>query len=141
MKKTLLFRWQGLGGGKGIFLLVILFLYVQNFMTNTLFSQTTFNKEKKVMDFISQAGPVITYGDTIYCLGYGTDFYSYQYYNLFFSKFDMEGNFIKRYIDTLGDYYFSRINDAYIVDNHIISIVDSYKQDVFIGSYIENDKV
>ena len=112
-----------------IIYLILLFSY------NAL-SQTTFNKEIKVMDFITEPGPLLIYGDTIICLGHGTDTTTFSKYSLFISKFDLESNFIKRYIDTLGDYYFSFINDAFIVDQNIILAVDSYEYGEFWGSYI-----
>lgn len=106
-----------------------------------LHSQTTFNKEIKVMDFITNPGPVLTYDDTILCLGHGTDTTTFSEYSLFVAKYDLEGNFIKRYIDTLGDYYFSYINDAYIVGENVIFAADSYQNGEFWGSYIMAMKI
>jgi len=124
---------------------------IKSFIISVLFiiaislnSQNTFNKDFKIMNFINQAGSVITYGDTILCIGNGVDTYSYYFYAAFMAKIDNEGNFIKRYVDTDGDYTYQDVNMSYIYKNKLLTAVDVTKWDstggkwekLFTGGYL-----
>jgi len=117
---------------------IIVYYCVALVSTMSLFAQTTFNKEVKIMDFITSEGYVLSYEDTIVCIGRGTDYYSYINNVYFVAKFDLEGNLIKRTIDTLGDYYLTHSNDAFIEGNKLIFTVNSYvvEEGGFWGSYL-----
>lgn len=87
-------------------------------------SQNTFNEEIKVMDFISNASSVVQYKDTIVVVGCGTDYYSYRDYYFFYAKYDKEGNFIKRYIDSIGDFTNQLTNDSYLIGDTLITVIN-----------------
>ncbi len=109
--------------------LILIFLFV----LDITYSQTTFNKEIWPLKFITASGPILTKGDTIICIGYGTDHYSYHYYDAFFSKYGMQGNFIERNVDTLGNYDFQETEDAFWYKNNIVTVVgDGYYPDFLI---------
>ena len=101
---------------KNLILIIILFSYHLH-----ITSQTTFNKDLKIMNFISDPGSVVTYGDTIICIGYGTDINPYKFYNSYLTKFDMEGNMLQRYTDVmLGDYFYDS-DHSYIKGDTLIN--------------------
>ncbi len=109
--------------------LILIFLFV----LDITYSQTTFNKEIWPLKFITASGPILTKGDTIICIGYGTDYYSFHYLDAFFSKYGMQGNFIERNVDTLGNYDFQETEDAFWYKNNIVTVVgDGYYPDFLV---------
>jgi len=100
-----------------------IFTFFVFYLFTSLYSQTTFNKEIWPMKFINGQGPLLIKEDTIICIGYGTDYYSYRDYYAYFAKYDMEGNFISNYIDSAGDYSYQEINDAFWDGDSIITIL------------------
>lgn len=112
--------------------IILIILSVQIF--SSLCSQTTFNKEIWPMKFISVSGPILIKEDTIVCLGHGTDYYAYQKYAAYLAKYNMEGNYLTRYIDTIGDYYYTWATDAYWDKDNIITFVGNNELD-YTGGY------
>ncbi len=122
------------------FLYITLILYFI-FFHKIAQSQTTFNKEIWPMKFINAPGIILTKGDTIICLGYGTDYYSFTYYDAFVAWYDLEGNYIKRNIDTFGNYYYQDINKAFYLDSIIVAAVTSFdffniRDKGYVGGYL-----
>jgi len=117
---------------KKSFIVLLMFLF-----SSTLSSQTTFNKEIWPMKFISAFGPLLTKEDTIICIGYGTDYYSYSDYHPYVAKYDMEGNFISRYVDySKGDYYYQFMRDAYWEGDSIITVIMNFRAPPPVGTYL-----
>jgi len=117
----------------GIKIVVVILIF---FSITVAKAQTTFNKEVKIMNFITGEGPLFIYNDTIIYIGYGTDYYEYSDYAYFMAKFDLKGELVKRDIDTFGGYHFQHINEGFIVDNKIIVACNYYKRNVFNGGYL-----
>ncbi|HEB62012.1 MAG TPA: hypothetical protein ENI82_02565, partial [Bacteroidetes bacterium] len=93
------------------------------------------------MKFITVSGTIFTKGDTIICLGNGTDYYSFTYYDAFVAWYDLEGNYIKRSIDTFGNYYYQDINKAFYIDSIIVAAVTSFdffniRDKGYVGGYL-----
>ena len=112
----------------------ILVLSILIFFNISLNSQTLFNKEIWPMKFISVSGPILTKGDTIICLGHGTDYWAYSYYVAYIAKYDIQGDFINRNIDSLGDSSYGNITDAYWDKNKIITYINNITFE-FNGGY------
>ena len=115
------------------FLYITLILYFIFFHKIT-HSQTTFNEEIWPMKFISVSGPILTKGDTIICLGHGTDYWAYSYYVAYIAKYDIQGDFINRNVDSLGNPSYQNITDAYWDKNKIITYVNNITFE-FNGGY------
>ncbi len=64
------------------------------------------------MKFIDLAGPLMVKNDTIFCIGSGTDSFSYHNYFQYLAKYDLKGNFISITKDSMGLYYYY-MRDAY----------------------------
>ncbi len=104
-------------------------------------SQTTFNKDIKIMNFITRTSSVLHYNDTIILIGHGTDINPYSTYDAFIAKFDINGNKIERFLDTLGFYFYDYSNESYIHNNSVITAVTAKTRDStgnpdFVGKYL-----
>ena len=105
---------------------IFIFLFSFVFLYSNLYSQNTFNIEKKVLGFISVSVPLLVYKDTLLCLGHGAEQNPYWFFRAFLSKFNMQGEMISRnFTPPLSFYYYNYgNNNAYIVDDKIITAVD-----------------
>ncbi len=83
-------------------------------------SQTTFLKDLKMMNFITQPGSLVSYDDTILCVGNGVDHNPYRDYGVYVAKFDLEGNMVNRYVDYNGDYSFYGNHSSIVEDDKLI---------------------
>ncbi len=111
---------------------ILLFLFI----LDIAYSQTTFNKEIWPLKFISVSGPILTKGDTIICIGHGTDYYIYQDYAAYLAKYDINGNFIEMFRDTLGDYSYHYVTDGYWDKNNIVTFVDNSEVEYAGGCFL-----
>ena len=94
------------------------------------YSQSTFNVKEKIMHHINHGGPVLTFNDTIMCIGHGVDHDPYDYYAIFTAKFDTSGNFITRsvYRERAGTlFHFDFTHSAFLSENRIVTMVDVNK--------------
>ena len=107
-----------------IFKNIILLSFV--FLFSNICTQNTFNIEKKVLGFISVSVPLLVYKDTLLYLGHGAEQNPYWFFRAFLSKFNMQGEMISRnFTPPLSFYYYNYgNNNAYIVDDKIITAVD-----------------
>ncbi|MBK7094193.1 MAG: T9SS type A sorting domain-containing protein [Saprospiraceae bacterium] len=108
---------------KNLFLLFILFFSINIFLV----SQTTFNKGIDIMKHINQSGPIILFHDTLLCLGNGVDHDTFDYYAVFMSKIDLNGNFLKRYIDIEPQRLnvYNQTNNAFVQNDSLLVCIDS----------------
>lgn len=112
---------------KKLLLIFSIIIYAKNF-----YAQTTFNLDTKIMNFISGAGSVHVYKDTILCVGFGTDSVSYYYYEAFLAKFDLSGNRISRVEEFNGDYHYYYVHDSFLNGDTLITLVDAVLRDSII---------
>ncbi len=83
-------------------------------------AQTTFNKDLKIMNFISAPSSVITFEDTIICNGYGVNPSTFKFLSTFIAKYDMNGNLLDKFIyDILGNN--EQHSNTYIDNNFLIT--------------------
>jgi len=117
---------------------------IQLIFTINVNSQTTFNNSLNIMKYINQAGSVLTYGDTIICIGNGTDHNTYKFYGAFIAKLGLDGNLLQRNVETDGDFTYQENNSSYIYRDRVITAVDVITRDStggtwkinFIGGYL-----
>ena len=111
------------------FILFFILLLNINFY---LVSQPSFNKGIDVMKHINHKGPIILYKDTLLCMGIGVDHDTFDYYAAFMAKIDLNGNFIRRYIDIepLRLYFYNDNNNAFVTgDTLIVGIGNTFNID------------
>lgn len=95
----------------------------------SIHAQTTFNKDLKIMNFISRQGSILSFQDTIIGVSYGTDYNPFDKYVACIVKFDIFGNMLNRSIDSTGYYHYQETNDSYIVNNTLIVAGDAMIRD------------
>lgn len=95
------------------------------------------------MGHIHQTGPVVINKDTIICIGNGVDHDNFNYYAAYVAKFDMQGNFIKRFVDIEPKKYYSinNLHIAFMIGDTLYFGIDIHSGTYFVKYLITSDSI